>query len=61
MSNLRGGRSDPTKCFYVYIMASDKPVLYIGVTNSVTKRVWQHKEFAKRNPMVPADEEKPID
>ena len=43
MSKPRYGQSDRSKCFYVYMMASDNRVLYIGVTNSVTKRVWQHK------------------
>ncbi len=43
MWNAGQGGSDRRQCFYVYIMASKNRVLYIGVTNSVTKRVWQHK------------------
>ncbi len=29
--------------YYVYIMASFRRVLYIGVTSNLEKRVWQHK------------------
>lgn len=29
--------------FYVYIVASISRVIYIGVTNNIVNRVWQHK------------------
>ena len=29
--------------FYVYIIGNSKPVLYIGVTSDIKKRIWQHK------------------
>ena len=32
--------------YYVYVMASWKKVLYIGVTNNLTRRVWQHRSGA---------------
>jgi len=31
------------KQYYVYIMASEAGVLYVGVTNNIKKRVYQHK------------------
>ena len=31
------------KLFYVYIMASHRRVLYIGITSKLEHRVWQHK------------------
>ncbi len=33
------------KSYYVYILASKKNgVLYTGITNDITRRVWEHKE-----------------
>ena len=33
------------KFYYVYILASKKDgVLYTGITNSLRRRVWEHKE-----------------
>ena len=30
--------------FYIYIIASDSGTLYIGVTRSLKKRIWEHKQ-----------------
>ena len=32
--------------FYVYIMASQRRVLYVGVTSNLEQRVFQHKSHA---------------
>jgi len=32
-----------TRSYYVYILSSRRKVLYIGVTNDLVKRIWQHK------------------
>lgn len=29
--------------YYVYILASDNKRLYVGVTNNLTRRLWQHR------------------
>ena len=31
------------RLFYVYIMASRSKRLYVGVTNNLTRRVWEHQ------------------
>ena len=33
-----------SKEYYVYILSSISGVLYIGVTNNLKRRVWEHKQ-----------------
>ena len=33
------------RVYYVYIMASNSGTLYVGMTNNLKLRVWQHKKF----------------
>jgi putative endonuclease len=32
--------------YYVYIVASKSRVLYVGITNHIWRRVWEHKNNA---------------
>lgn len=32
-----------SKTYYVYIMANQSRTLYVGITNNIRRRVWQHR------------------
>jgi putative endonuclease len=51
--SLGGGTKDRVNQYYVYIMTNHSGTLYVGVTNDLHCRVWQHKQkliegFTKR-------------
>jgi putative endonuclease len=34
-----------TKSYYIYILTNQRnTVLYIGITNNIKRRIWEHKE-----------------
>jgi len=44
--NLHDERSDVTREYFIYILASPTRNTYIGVTNNLERRVWEHKNHA---------------
>ncbi len=36
-------RMSGSKTYYVYIMSNQSRTLYVGLTNNIRKRVWEHK------------------
>jgi putative endonuclease len=37
-------RGGPVADYHVYILASESGVLYVGITNDLASRVWQHRQ-----------------
>jgi len=37
------GRMPGSRTYYVYIMSNQSRTLYVGFTNNIRRRVWQHK------------------
>jgi putative endonuclease len=33
-----------TRSYFVYILSNKSQTLYVGVTNDIVRRVWQHKQ-----------------
>jgi putative endonuclease len=35
------------RCYYTYILSSKSRVLYIGITNNLERRLWEHRNAKK--------------
>ena len=42
-SFLYNGRMTPSRTYYVYIMSNQSRTQYVGFTNDIHKRVWEHR------------------